>query len=80
MSSSTKLYIFTGKGGVGKTTLAYSFTRYLRSQGVNAKYVTFKNQSLSENHADQTETKTVFDVPTVMLDLEDSPRVILKRN
>lgn len=79
MSSSTKLYIFTGKGGVGKTTLAYSFTRYLRSQGVNAKYVTFKNQSLSENHADQTETKTVFDVPTLMLDLEDSAKGYIEK-
>lgn len=74
MDSSIKLYIFTGKGGVGKTTLAYSFTRYLRTQGVNAKYVTFKSQSLAENHHGQSEDKTVFDVPTLMLDLEDSAK------
>lgn len=79
MEKQVKLYIFTGKGGVGKTTLAYSFTRYLRSVGINAKYVTFKNQSLNENHSDETEIKTVFDVPTLMLDLEDSAKGYIEK-
>ena len=28
-----RLYIFTGKGGVGKTTLSFSFAKYLKEQG-----------------------------------------------
>ncbi len=79
MGTTTKLYIFTGKGGVGKTTLAYSFTRYLRNAGVNAKYVTFKNQSLSENHNDKSEDTTNFGVPTLILDLEDSAKGYIEK-
>lgn len=36
-----RLYILTGKGGVGKTSLAMSLTKYLESLGVNAKYNSF---------------------------------------
>lgn len=36
-----RLYIFTGKGGVGKTTLAMAFTKYLESQGLSVKYNSF---------------------------------------
>ena len=41
MSAYQRLYIFTGKGGVGKTTLAMAFTLYLQNKGVNAKYNCF---------------------------------------
>ena len=36
-----RLYIFTGKGGVGKTTISLAFTRYLKKQKVNAIYCPF---------------------------------------
>lgn len=36
-----RLYIFTGKGGVGKTTLAMSYTKYLESHGKNVLYYCF---------------------------------------
>ncbi|MGZ3787290.1 MAG: hypothetical protein ACXVLQ_02135 [Bacteriovorax sp.] len=36
-----RLYIFTGKGGVGKTALAMAFTKYLEKKGVNVKYNCF---------------------------------------
>lgn len=36
-----RLYIITGKGGVGKTTLAMAFTKYLQRKGVNVKYNCF---------------------------------------
>ena len=43
-----RLYIFTGKGGVGKTTLAMAMTKHLESRGVNAKYQCFQqNPELS---------------------------------
>jgi arsenite-transporting ATPase len=41
MSAHQRLYIFTGKGGVGKTTLAMAFTLYLQNKGINAKYNCF---------------------------------------
>ena len=36
-----RLYIFTGKGGVGKTSIAMAFTKYLVNKGINAKYNCF---------------------------------------
>jgi len=36
-----RLYIFTGKGGVGKTSLAMSFTKQLQLEGKNVLYYCF---------------------------------------
>lgn len=36
-----RLYIFTGKGGVGKTAFSLAFTRYLQQNGHKAKYNSF---------------------------------------
>lgn len=44
MASFKNLYIFTGKGGVGKTTLALSFCEYLKSKNQNYLYVYFHSQ------------------------------------
>jgi anion-transporting ArsA/GET3 family ATPase len=42
MSSPAKrLYIFTGKGGVGTTSLAMAMTKHLEAQGLNPKYNSF---------------------------------------
>lgn len=38
---SHRLYITTGKGGVGKTTLALALTHQLKSQGKKVKYFSF---------------------------------------
>ena len=43
-----RLYIFTGKGGVGKTTLSLSFTKCY-SDSYKVKYVYFKSSSLSQH-------------------------------
>ena len=55
MSKFRNLYIFTGKGGVGKTTLSFSFAKYLQDQGKKVKYIYFKTGSISESkkHIDQ---------------------------
>ncbi len=73
MSSSLKrLYIFTGKGGVGKTTLSLAFTRWLVEQGHQATYLTLSQQALR----DETEVETKLpigwqSIPHNHLELED---------
>lgn len=36
-----RLYIFTGKGGVGKTTLSLAMTKYFKAQGKKVRYNSF---------------------------------------
>lgn len=47
-----RLYIFTGKGGVGKTAFSLAFTRYLQQNGYKAQYNSFDQpapQEICEN-------------------------------
>ena len=78
MDSPRRLYIFTGKGGVGKTTLSKSFVRYLTEHDHEAIYLTFKNQSLSDGHNGTIE-KTVNGLREVALDLEECARGYIER-
>lgn len=43
-----RLYVFTGKGGVGKSTLAVSFAQYLKDQGQKVEYIYFEKNGLEE--------------------------------
>jgi anion-transporting ArsA/GET3 family ATPase len=70
VKSQSKLYLFTGKGGVGKTTLSLAFTRYLREQGVNAQWITFSQVSFDQSHLDQTHKEWNF--PQIKLEIETS--------
>lgn len=73
-----RLYIFTGKGGVGKTTISKAFTKYLCEHDHEAAYVTFKNQSISD---DQNETSEQFDhgIREIHLDLEDCAKGYIEK-
>lgn len=73
-----RLYIFTGKGGVGKSTLSKAFVRYLLEKGHEAVYLTFQNQSLGENHKGTSE-KVINGIKEIALDLEDSARGYIER-
>lgn len=78
MSKPHRLYIFTGKGGVGKTTLAKAFTRYLTSQNFNAVYLTFGTSALgTENSSNQMET--VDGIKELSLDLEKSAQGYIEK-
>lgn len=43
-----RLYIFTGKGGVGKTAFSLAFTRYLQQNGYKAQYNSFDQPAPQE--------------------------------
>jgi arsenite-transporting ATPase len=66
-----RLYIFTGKGGVGKTTLSLAFTRWLQEQGHSATYLTLSQQALIDESAGQEKLPAGWEnVPHVHLELE----------
>lgn len=53
MSSLKSFYIFTGKGGVGKTTLALSFCEYLKSLDKDYTYVYFGHNKIEDKTKQQ---------------------------
>jgi len=69
MNKPHRLYIFTGKGGVGKTVLAKAFTRYLQNQNINAVYLTFATSELGEVKT-QNRVVEVDGIKHLALDLE----------
>jgi anion-transporting ArsA/GET3 family ATPase len=77
-SKPSRLYIFTGKGGVGKTTLSKSFVKYLSEHDHEVAYVTFKNQSISENHS-STNEDVVSGIREIHLDLEDCAKGYIEK-
>jgi arsenite-transporting ATPase len=78
MEQTRRLYIITGKGGVGKTTLSKAFTRYLVEHDHEAAYVTFQHHSLGETHSGSLE-KTVNGIREIYLDLEDAARGYIEK-
>lgn len=67
-----RLYIFTGKGGVGKTTLAMAFTKYLERSGVNVKYNCFHQNP-------EVELEAAIDLPTIVTHMEKSAEIYIGR-
>lgn len=75
MNKTKRCYIFTGKGGVGKTTLAFSFCEYLKSQNKKVALVYFKNSKLDENPTQYNEVLELasdFDIDVRGLELLES--------
>jgi arsenite-transporting ATPase len=75
MSKACNFYLFTGKGGVGKTTLALSFSRYLASKKINYLHVSIKNFSLNKKtYSDDSVEKLTAQLGLnyLALDLEQS--------
>jgi anion-transporting ArsA/GET3 family ATPase len=67
-----RLYIITGKGGVGKTTLAMAFTKYLQREGVNVKYNCFH-----QNPEKNLEKK--LNLPTIEMSIEAGAEIYIGR-
>lgn len=76
--SPRRLYIFTGKGGVGKTTLSRAFVKYLVEHDHEAIYLTLKNQSLGEHHFGNQEV-TRSGIRELTLDLEECARAYIEK-
>lgn len=74
-----RLYIFTGKGGVGKTTLSKAFVRYLLEHDQEAVYLTFKNQAMGETQKEGTSESTKNGIREISLDLEDCARGYIEK-
>jgi anion-transporting ArsA/GET3 family ATPase len=77
-SQPRRLYIFTGKGGVGKTSLSKAFVRYLVEHDHEAIYCTFKSQSLGEESSGSIE-KNLNGIKELYLDLEDCARGYIEK-
>ncbi|MCB9094397.1 MAG: hypothetical protein H6621_04940 [Halobacteriovoraceae bacterium] len=55
-----KLYLFSGKGGVGKSTLSLAFCQYLKAHGYTPHYTLLKAGSLGEEiHFNDFESQTL---------------------
>lgn len=52
-------YVFTGKGGVGKTTLSVAFAKYLQDHGKKVLHISFKNQALDEQSFESNEAEEI---------------------
>lgn len=78
MAKPHRLYIFTGKGGVGKTILAKSFTRYLQSLKFNAVYLTFASSALGDESTNN-QIEEVDGIRHLALDLEKSAQGYIEK-
>ena len=66
-----RLYFFTGKGGVGKTSFALALTKYLEKEGLNVAYFNF----------DQSQPKKIISqlqVPVINQTLEESAQIYIE--
>ncbi len=71
MSQTSKnFYIFTGKGGVGKTTAALFFAQYMHEHQKDVLYVSLSQQKLGEASS-MKPVKNALTVPQLHLELED---------
>lgn len=77
MTKLKKFYIFTGKGGVGKTTLSLAFSQHLKNRGESVSLAYFKSSKLEENTTNFNETLMLaeeLNIPVLSLDLMQSAK------
>ncbi len=66
-----RLYFFTGKGGVGKTSFALALTKFLESEGVNVAYFNF-----DQSHPQKI--ISLLQVPTISQTTEESAKIYIE--
>jgi arsenite-transporting ATPase len=80
MIQSSRFYIFTGKGGVGKTTLSLAFTKYLQDNNKKVTLAYFKNSKIDDDNKEVQELiKLSKDqgIELLPLDLADSAKIYM---
>jgi arsenite-transporting ATPase len=66
-----RLYIFTGKGGVGKTTCALAFTKYLKGQNKKVLYSYIKSTNINNSIQNNLEVEGLG-IDTLGLELREA--------
>ena len=74
-----RLYIFTGKGGVGKTTLSKAFVRFLTERDHEVVYLSLSGQSLNDKIVSSNSEAQKDGIKEVYLDLEDCARGYIEK-
>lgn len=72
MINSKRFYVFTGKGGVGKTTLSLSFAKYLQSQGKKVLFAALEPSPYLEIYKE-------LSIEFFLLNLLDSTKIYLSK-
>jgi arsenite-transporting ATPase len=73
-----RLYIFTGKGGVGKTTLSKAFVQYFKKNNQEAIYLTFRNQAIGDKSVGNSEVMK-NGIKEIYLDLEECAKDYIEK-
>lgn len=77
MSQTKRFYIFTGKGGVGKTTLSLAFAKYLKKQNKKCLYTCITSNKI-QNKKEQLDQSLAIaqemQIPILELNLVDCSR------
>lgn len=82
MNQLKRFYIFTGKGGVGKTTLSFSFCEYLRKKGKKVAYIYFKSSGISDKSVELDQGQklgTDLGITSIALDLKECAQEYISR-
>jgi anion-transporting ArsA/GET3 family ATPase len=69
MKKPCNLYLFTGKGGVGKTTLALSFAYFLKEKGYDVTYTSIASSNIGQNVIPVTQHELCDKIGIKYLDL-----------
>jgi anion-transporting ArsA/GET3 family ATPase len=80
MVQSSRFYIFTGKGGVGKTTLSVAFTKYLQENNKKVVLAYFKNSKIDDDNNEIQELVKLSNtqgLDLLALDLADSAKMYM---
>lgn len=73
-SNGKRLYIITGKGGVGKTSAALAFAKRLNDQGLKAQYLHYSTSSLTDKVSEPQEISSAkkMGIPYQAFNLQDA--------
>jgi len=77
----TNLHLFTGKGGVGKTTLAMAYANYLKEKGEDVLYATITSSNIKDrtHHESHHHVLGALSIPYLDLVLADCAEAYISK-